>query len=1786
MARKNLLDPAVAEVSPNFYNAALQSQLSTSEQQLVNQGALAWKTANSLMKLSGEKARERFLELRPDVQSTISYMYPDRPEFKPAQSRNQELFQKASQIAGRVITFGASPIIGAFQAAETYGRFINLPYQLEQKREQGVNIFNYRVLSDTYSGRDNWREEQVQKYNKQYGVAMTTLARGIAEGRTPGESIDLYGKFDKDMYAAIQFMNDNPKRFNSLIDNLKIDAQVSWGRDIVNKFVPSQIAASGSNLNTNNLAVKLTTALGFDLESKEGVLKTKKFVSGGLDGLYQLLIDPLSYIGIGPAIKGATGGIRGVQLSAKEATTLVGLKPKGERLADIYQVIADRNGNASDAINWAFTQPEVIRLWDDELGPLIKKYSEADNFATRAAAYNEIAQNFPDFANRSIIKEFASKEAQVFDAVAAEKFFTDIDDLGRLLTDRVDGTSYRRNGIPAANFSRKIAATIEKTARSIFSPTITAKTSPETLAKYESENKDIMALLKSTADSDDTLLNPAIGEILTLGKSVSKIQRGLDKIGSLFARSPGRILFGDDAIKTSQDFRNLAYQVFDNPRAADVLTQSFLDETVENQITIVRNLYQAVMLKAGMGGSPGGEAHMATILASTFNELGMGTSVRTEIPLDFADVINPAAFRMENDIPLLTGKGAIRPSQLVDGIAPLPYDDIYQYGAQSKLSAKISFTTLLGGGTRNNFVRRYTDFWANQTLFPRLGIRSAVDEAFFMYMAVPWYNVRQYLTGAAVMPSRVLETITGSKSSIGMYRRGLYKVPGLGKLLDPTKKITPLERYESVKRLAKIESGRRGYDVPESEIAMSLIREDVVRQAKEIYGDTLSPQMWENIRKLMKHNPQVLDSVVNSLGARSSMSGKIDIDLVDTMFTPSNLSKMYEDYGLTATKKFRPLSKMGEKATAIAHYRQFSLSFPYNSKSFGEGVFISPATAFFTNNGLKTAKDLVKARNELLSKVGVAYSDEIGGYATTNEKALMAFNSKFSSTVYSRQQGLTEPDIAWLHIDRMLTEMRNTFHGGPNAFNKELLDAVTAKHKEIIDYRIQAGSKKRTGVLEDKDFAGSWENASASLTFKEFEDLTINMHPIGEINSDLVSYGEVKDMKVFEEAGGLPMLLQKWQNWSMEVMDAQVTGFYRQKALWIAYDVNMGKLKPYQNMLAKRYKDDLVKNGMNPGKATEIGKTHAEKRVVEIAWKQSGEEVLQYVDNPNVRTNTAIAIRSVARFYRATEDFYRRLYRVYGKQPLRTLYRLRLLNTGLDAAGDVYQDDKGDKYIIFPTDTIINSAVEPIVRAFTGKEDFNIPTYNELSLKLRLINPSFAPDAGQPALSGPIGAFGVLALKSVIGNVVPFLDRLGIISEERAESLQPKFADAADYVGALGLGNFADTLNYKNFYLPMIQSTLLQAGSTLVGDKAELSSDELDRQQTTAIMQAMRYFQAFGMGIDESATEKEKYEYQKKLKISTSNIIIARTLLGYISAGMPTFRETKDLPDYLKKVGITGFKSEFWDIYNGILRNYGEDVGDVFDLAVATYVGKYPDKIIYTVPTTEKEWKVIVAMTNEVKDYVRDNERFIDTYKEMSYVYAPKTGEFNGDVYNLLEAEGLIKLPSFEDYLVKLQVAIDKEKYFEIQKQLEERLATTAITQERKELINIAAKSKKDMVTANPYLQAEINGSISEQGALKKKFKVLAEANQDKRNPADAKTKKAMQIALEEVANFVANATDDYLSRRYDFSSLKEQQRIEVQGIINELAKAYPAVYEANRVVFKPLLNSYSRDAVQAGADR
>jgi hypothetical protein len=238
---------------------------------------------------------------------------------------------------------------------------------------------------------------------------------------------------------------------------------------------------------------------------------------------------------------------------------------------------------------------------------------------------------------------------------------------------------------------------------------------------------------------------------------------------------------------------------------------------------------------------------------------------------------------------------------------------------------------------------------------------------------------------------------------------------------------------------------------------MALIREDMVYRAQDLYKKTVSESTWNNISKLMKHNPVVFESMINSMGARSSISGKIDVDFIDSMFTPSNLSKMMTDAGLVKSGKYtaKQVSEMSESAIAVTHFDNWSIRFPYNSEPITPGIKLSPAPVFYKYNALKTKNDFIAARNELMESMGVKYDTEIEGFAVTNPELTKRFLSKFSSTVYYRQQSVPDEQIARIHIENMLLDMRNTFHGGPNTYNEELFDLVKSKYAEIEIFRAE-----------------------------------------------------------------------------------------------------------------------------------------------------------------------------------------------------------------------------------------------------------------------------------------------------------------------------------------------------------------------------------------------------------------------------------------------------------------------------------------------------------------------------------------------------------------------------------------------------------------------------------------------------------------------------------------------------------------------------------------------------------
>ena len=203
----------------------------------------------------------------------------------------------------------------------------------------------------------------------------------------------------------------------------------------------------------------------------------------------------------------------------------------------------------------------------------------------------------------------------------------------------------------------------------------------------------------------------------------------------------------------------------------------------------------------------------------------------------------------------------------------------------------------------------------------------------------------------------------------------------------------------------------------------------------------------------------------------------------------------------------------------------------------------------------------------------------------------------------------------------------------------------------------------------------------------------------------------------------------------------------------------------------------------------------------------------------------------------------------------------------------------------------------------------------------------------------------------------------------------------------------------------------------------------------------------------------------------------------------------------MKRTGITSWKASFWDTYNSVIANGGDDIGDAFDVAIATWVGKNPGKVAYLVPRNTKEFRVLIATTDAVKDWSINNKKFIDQYGEVGYLFAPKSGEYNPDIYGWMQSEGLVDIPDFKKYLDNVQVAEDKQRYFQIEDELNSALKQNSTNDARRLLIDRAEKSRQSLLQSNPLLDAEIGGSGTNRGSLRVLFKELSEAVANPNSP-------------------------------------------------------------------------------------
>jgi hypothetical protein len=1730
------ISPVVAEANPNLYSAAQRANLSPSERNQIEQMSWAIKKNRELNRMRPEAARQEYDSLDPDVKETLKFFYSNA-EYMTEPPTFSDKAVGALKFTGKAL---ASPLISLFKVAGAYNRVINAPYLVTRQIAQGESIFDAKVWSDAWDGKDIYDNGALAEAIDSFGKEKVFVARQLLQGRRPGEILEAYGDLTPGIVNAMTEAFNDPDSFKQVMDATKY-AQVSPGRDIA-RILDNKPPKNGG-------------------PAGDYIDGTTKNVSGAIDFMYQIMIDPLTWI---------TGG------TSKAIT-------RGTQLAEMATKAMNAGDSSAVAVSRVFQDAGVRKLWDEQLGKDLERLANANNAAERANIRKYIGRRYTGYNNDEAIDFFVRNK--MFNAEKAEEIFSDASNTMLLLSGRLDGISFKRNGVATARNQRRLTYGLNKVLDDVFNATTDSrfglrKTTDELNAKGE----EVFKVLSSAGEEIDKAINPAITQLLDVDKDVSLFRKSLLKIGKAAARNPGGqfILIGDNAIKTADTFRQVARQVLSRD-LAEFTTQKFLSSSEDEQVVIIRNLYGAIMMRSGLHGNPGGQDFMKEILSKTLNErAGFTTTTKTAISEEVATLLSPYTTRIENGQAQLLRSGAIQPSQLASAIAPLPYEEIASVAYAVKSKQDLIYA--IGGATQNRLARNFVDFWSVFTLFPRLGIRSAIDEGFMYALTAPGKDLLDFARGVGRKFGRATTAYTGSQDASPIFTDKFRKLFGRK---VPFSEIPLAERNAIINakmvELNELNQLADDLAITPSEISHITINKEVADRASVFLKrfDADDKAYWA---ELMIHHPDSLGAMASSVAAKT-VSGKLDEPFTTQQINVSELTRALS----TTTEKLRAAGKLSEKESlkfgdwkrieveelakadpvylTAAHYDNWYIRFAVPRQHGAlklEGSYrVAPATAFFQNNALKTTKDLERAVGEIMQSVGIEFVGDAyrirrawtGGNDKVAEASVKKFLSYFGDTVTYRQQGLSDEEIVRIYAEGMLLDMRNTFHGTADfsRYNQGLYDSIRDRYDNLAMRTEERGNLKGGVTPTYLEASNLWQKAAASLDIDKFDDLTKDFKLDGFINTRID----------FQEFTDLPSIFRTYGDKMMELMDRQLTSILRQPIVGVTY------LK-YRNMYAglqREWVEQFVRNEQlaNPEKyadkiAREIlerrAKVLGQKRFAEIAMNEAVDQVLKYADNPSIRSNFALSVRTVGRFYRATEDFYRRVYRLKDVTP-QMLYRMRLAHVGLNASGDIYEDAEGSKYLMMPMDNVIFKATDTTLRALTGQTDslYRQPLFNDFTLKLEFANPSFSPEAGVPSFSGPIAALGVIGIKNILGNFD-----------------NPLVQKTAENIDNFALGDIGDNVTIRRAILP----------NTLAKLWTMLDPGEKDRQEVTAAQQAVAYNAANGIYLNPNASNQEKAQYLKNIRITAHNILFMRSLLGLISPIAPSVQESQGVPDYLLDVGITGLRPEFFDILESIQKKYGDDVQDPYEMALNIFTGQNPGKIVYTVSRNENQTKVLIKSTNEMKNWALENRKLIKTYGEAAYIFAPRTGEFNASAYNWLQANDLVKDKTLEQYFDDVQVAEDKQRYYDVADWERNNMNTSGSVSQRQYIAATATAAREGLLNSNPLLLAAVTGGGNEIASERTMMETVREMIADPTAPIDSATRTRMQTALQAMDDFISFAESPDVRALYNASTLKREYRDNVRNIISDLGSGDFAVREASRAIFNSILSYYSRDSFKA----
>ena len=466
------------------------------------------------------------------------------------------------------------------------------------------------------------------------------------------------------------------------------------------------------------------------------------------------------------------------------------------------------------------------------------------------------------------------------------------------------------------------------------------------------------------------------------------------------------------------------------------------------------------------------------------------------------------------------------------------------------------------------------------------------------------------------------------------------------------------------------------------------------------------------------------------------------------------------------------------------------------------------------------------------------------------------------------------------------------------------------------------------------------------------------------------------------------------------------------------------------------------KRGITDEKALIKAEARAQKDLAEIVEERAAAQTLAYVDNPLVQSQLAFSGRNFARFYRATEDFYRRVYRVVRYNP-ESIARASLTYEGITHSGWIQHDDQGEPYFVYPGTQYVYKAVQAAMTALGVPAEFKVPLPVQFGANLKMITPSLNPDSAIPTLAGPLSGLSVKVATNLVDIFSP---------------------GAADTITTALLGKYAEDQPMVSAFLPAHVNRIYSA----------MSKDERDGQYASAMRKAMTYLEASDHGLQQKFnadgtpipfTAKELEDYRIKLKNTTMSILGLRVVYGFFAPASPSVQLKSDMKDWVRNNGEANFKQ----VWYGLLDKTGD-----YDKAMAEWVKYYPDQIPFTISESERSTTAYFRYAVESGDFVDNNQELFKENKQGAAFLIPHKAGYSWDAYKTMTDMGLRKNKTVSDFLREVQTAADMQVYYEKKNQYEANLESVGTDFERSQLRKEFTDWATIFKSGRPLVQEEL----------------------------------------------------------------------------------------------------------------